>query len=69
MEDNDWGSSDFPLVVTKIVRDRLYQVNIFKSMGSGAIHPRVLRQLEDVISGPLSTTYQWSWKFSVGCRM
>lgn len=40
LEDYDWESSSFSLVVTKIVRDYLYQLNIWKSMDPDKIHPR-----------------------------
>lgn len=35
-------SSGFPFVVTKIVRDQFYQLNVCKSMGCDRIHPKVL---------------------------
>lgn len=33
-------------LVTKILREQLYQPNICKSMGPVGIHPRVLKELE-----------------------
>lgn len=38
LEDHDWGSSDFPSIVTEIAREKLYQLNIDKSMGPDGIH-------------------------------
>lgn len=32
LEDHDWGSSYFPLMATKIVRDQLYQLNVHKGL-------------------------------------
>lgn len=31
-------------------------------MGLDGIHPRVLRELADVIASPLSVIYQWYWE-------
>lgn len=38
LEDHDWGSSDFPSIVTEIARENLYLLNIDKSMGPDGIH-------------------------------
>ncbi|KFQ89025.1 hypothetical protein N337_00969, partial [Phoenicopterus ruber ruber] len=62
LEDHDWGSSDFPFVDTEIIRDRLYQLNVHKSMGPDAIHPRVVKELMDAMAEPLSIIYQRSWE-------
>ena len=43
------------------VRDLLLHLDCHKSMGPDRIHTRALRELVDVISGPLSIIYQWSW--------
>ena len=47
---------------TEIVRDQLYQLNVHKSMEPDGIHPRVLKELVDVMAGALSIIYQRSWE-------
>ncbi|KFP51778.1 RNA-directed DNA polymerase from mobile element jockey, partial [Cathartes aura] len=44
------------------IRDLLLQLDAYKSMGSDGIHPRVLKELADVIAGLLSIIFQQSWE-------
>ncbi|GAB0185701.1 mitochondrial enolase superfamily member 1 [Grus japonensis] len=44
-----------------MVRDLLYHLNTHKSMGPDGIHPRVLRELAEVLTNTLSIIYQHSW--------
>ncbi|KFP46361.1 RNA-directed DNA polymerase from mobile element jockey, partial [Cathartes aura] len=46
----------------ELVQDLLLHLNAHKSMGPDGIHPRVLKELADVIARPLSVIYQWSWE-------
>lgn len=53
LEDCVRGSSGFPFVATKTVRDQLYQLDVPRCMGPDRIHPRVLKKLVDVVLGAL----------------
>jgi len=48
-----YKEDDFPLVKEDCVRDRLSDLDVHISMGPNGMHPRVLRELVDVIAEPL----------------
>ncbi|KFP26850.1 RNA-directed DNA polymerase from mobile element jockey, partial [Colius striatus] len=43
-------------------KDLLVKLKAHKSMGSDGMHPRVLRELADVIAKMLSITFKQSWR-------
>ncbi|GAB0187275.1 mitochondrial enolase superfamily member 1 [Grus japonensis] len=44
-----------------MVSNLLHHLDTHKSMGQDGIHPRVLRELVEVLTKPLSIIYQQSW--------
>jgi len=62
VREEDHREDDFPLVEEDCMRDHLSDLNVHKSMGLDAMHPRVLREMADVIAEPLYIVFDRSWR-------
>ncbi|KAK4830653.1 hypothetical protein QYF61_012533 [Mycteria americana] len=61
LEDRDGEQNEAPIIQGEMVSDLLHHLDTHKSMGPDGIHPRVLRELAEVLTKPLSILYQPSW--------
>ncbi|KFW96374.1 hypothetical protein N336_06844, partial [Phalacrocorax carbo] len=50
-----------PVIQGEVVSNLLQHLGTHKSMGLDGIHPRVLKELVEVLTKPLSIIYQQSW--------
>ncbi|CAM4681894.1 unnamed protein product [Lepidochelys kempii] len=57
-----WGGGDQISVEKEVVRDYLEKLDVHKSMGPDALHPRVLKKLADVIAEPFAIIFENSWR-------
>ena len=68
----DGEQNEAPIIQGEIVSDLLHHVDTQNSMGPDGIHPRVLRELVEVLTKPLPIIYQQSWltgEVPVDCRL
>ncbi|KAK4810636.1 LOW QUALITY PROTEIN: hypothetical protein QYF61_007373 [Mycteria americana] len=60
-EDRDRDQNGAPIIQGEMVSDLLHHLDIHKSMGPDEIHPRVLKELAEELTKPLSIIYHQSW--------
>ncbi|KAK4821712.1 hypothetical protein QYF61_027784 [Mycteria americana] len=61
LEDRDGNQNGAPIIQGEMVSDLLHHLDTHKSMGPDEIHPRVLKELAEELTKPLSIIYQQSW--------
>ncbi|KAK4828655.1 hypothetical protein QYF61_000303 [Mycteria americana] len=72
LEDRDGEQNEAPIIQREMVSDLLHPLDTHKSMGPDGIHVRVLRELAEVLTKPLSTLHQQSCltgEVPVDCRL
>jgi len=50
------------LIEEDCTKDRLSNLDAHKSMGPDGMHPRVMREVADIIAEPLSNIFKRSWR-------
>ncbi|KAK4825649.1 hypothetical protein QYF61_001434 [Mycteria americana] len=61
LEDRDGDQTGAPIIQGEMVSDLLHHLDTHKSMGPDEIHARVLKELAEALTKPLSIIYQQSW--------
>ena len=61
LEGRDGEQNEASTIQGEMVSDLLHHLDTHKAMGPDGIHPRVLRELAEALTKPLSIIYQQSW--------
>ncbi|KAK4822331.1 hypothetical protein QYF61_013030 [Mycteria americana] len=61
LADRDGEQNEAPRIQGEMVSDLLHHLDTHRSMGPDGIHPRVLREVVEVLTKPLSILYQQFW--------
>ena len=61
LEDRDGEQNEAPITQGEMVSDLLHHLDTHRSMRPKGIHPRVLRELAEVLTKPLPILCQQSW--------
>ncbi|KAK4824085.1 hypothetical protein QYF61_010596 [Mycteria americana] len=61
LEDRDREQNEGPVIQGEMVSDLLHHLDTHRSMGPDGIHPRVLRELAEVLTKLHSIIYQQCW--------
>ncbi|KAK4826739.1 LOW QUALITY PROTEIN: hypothetical protein QYF61_010992 [Mycteria americana] len=61
LEDRDGDQNGAPIMQGEMASDLLHHLDTHKSVGPDEIHPRVLKEMAEVLTKPLSIIYQQSW--------
>ncbi|KFP30298.1 RNA-directed DNA polymerase from mobile element jockey, partial [Colius striatus] len=59
--DRDEEQNVPPTIQEDMISDLLLHTDVHKSMGQDLVHPRMLRELADMLTKSLSIIYQQSW--------
>uniref|UniRef100_A0A670KF32 Reverse transcriptase domain-containing protein n=1 Tax=Podarcis muralis TaxID=64176 RepID=A0A670KF32_PODMU len=59
---NDSAEETQPRITKEIVQEYLASLDVFKYPGPDELHPRVLKEVADVISEPLAVLFENSWR-------
>lgn len=61
LDDRNGEQKEDPIIQGEMISDFLCLLDIHKFMGSDGIHPRLLMELVEELTEPLSIIYQQSW--------
>ncbi|XP_059579059.1 protein lin-52 homolog isoform X2 [Alligator mississippiensis] len=60
--DEHGRNNHLPTIARELVYDQLIKLDVYKSAGPDDLHPRVLKELAEVIVEPLAKLFHTSWR-------